>query len=163
MRALFLHCQWPLFHCVLIWPFPQCLCTWEGGRERESELPGVSSYNTNPVESGPHPSDLINLNYFLRGSIFEYSHDKLGLDLGLGLWREFWRDTNVKYVISMNKQNIIIGTEGVYSTHSLNNKHEYPLCTRYCTKCGEYILKQVNGASTLMQLISWIGSGQLSR
>lgn len=52
----------------------------------------------------------------------------------------------------MNKQNIIIGTEGVYSIHSINNKHEYPLYIRCCTKCGEYILEQVNRASPLMDL-----------
>lgn len=58
---------------------PQCICTGEGGKEKERELSGVSSQkNTNPVGSGPHPCDLINLNYFLGGPISTYSH-KVGL------------------------------------------------------------------------------------
>lgn len=57
------------------------MCAREDGREKESELFGVYSYKTpNPVGSGAYPYDLINLNYFLRGSLSKSSHTE-----GLGL------------------------------------------------------------------------------
>lgn len=53
-------------HDLLTWSFfNMCRGEWGWGGA-ESKLSDVSSYkDNNPIGSGPHPYDLIKLNYFL--------------------------------------------------------------------------------------------------
>ena len=54
VRAVFLSCRWPLFHCVLTWLFSISV-----GGERRIFLSSFSYKTTSPTRLGPHPYDLI--------------------------------------------------------------------------------------------------------